>query len=91
MNLCNFVAKNGRAQKEIYGFDCSAIRLGDPDAEVANETWDIESAYRTDMNGSNASYDFGLPVLGLAGHDRLPVRSLFFIYSVVTMVKFLTV
>ena len=45
----------------------SSGRCGDANATVANETWDIESAYRTDVNGSNASYDFGLPVLGVAG------------------------
>ena len=34
---------------------------------VANETWDIVSPYATHPNGTNVSYEFGTPTVGLAG------------------------
>ena len=45
----------------------SSGECGDPNAEVATETWNISDPNATAPNGTNATYDFGVPTVGVAG------------------------
>ena len=45
----------------------SSGQCGDADAVVANQTWGIQKPNDTRDSGANASYDLGVPRVGLAG------------------------